>query len=224
MRELDSKEFLKPSHDIRKLMNEMPVEKTTVDSDEKQAGFILGGPSVTQLYTVLGLEKNASLSAQQAIGALHVVGVDKDSANYALLKCAEYAGAGKPQTISIYGTRSDYIDPTAFNAREKTASTHGIRQRIGEIIKTDLIKAASLISDPEAVDAMLSLNFINSENLKTYITAIPKIESVVEQLSGLLVASRMGLQQIDEAAVKAGIDGLDKALKGLREVKTSIGE
>jgi hypothetical protein len=69
---------------------------------------------------------------------------------------------------------------------------------------------------------MLSLNFINEDNLNDYIDQIQILQKVVGKLAAMLVASRMGLSDIDENATRKAIDGLDNVVKGLENIKLSI--
>lgn len=224
MKELDRDSVLRPGKDIRMAFINAGIEATKVDVDEKQAGFRLSGPSVEPLFALTGLNKTSSLSPDEALAALQIVGCSRENAAIALQKTAEFAANGEPQTVTVFNTRGDYVDSSAFERQEKLAALPDILEKLANGLKRDMVKAASLIQDSDAVDTVLSLNFINRENLLAYVEAIPRIDSVIKDLAAMLVASRMGLQQVDEAAVKTAMQGLDEVLKGLIEIKTSLGE
>jgi hypothetical protein len=79
-----------------------------------------------------------------------------------------------------------------------------------------------MLTDPESVDVVLSLNFINEESLGNYIENIDKMKDVLEELCKLLVASRMGLSEIDETATKNAMTGLGEVVEGLENIKMSV--
>jgi len=77
-------------------------------------------------------------------------------------------------------------------------------------------------TDPEVVDNVLGTNFINEDNLKEFVNNIDKLEAVNNKLAELLVASRMGLKDIDEQALKKAIEGLSSVIKGLEQLKLVV--
>lgn len=226
MRKIERDEVLRPSDDIRRHLANLGLESTTVAMDEKVAGFVITGPSAQPLYTILGMDKTASHSPAEAKSILTIVGCDESTIKDVLYKVA--SGSGDiSEAVTVYGTRSDYVDTTKYNQMQKCSGLVDTFDALAKHLKNrdvDLIKAASMIADPEAVDSILSLNFINRDNLLSYVEALPKMQSVVETLSAMLVASRMGLQQVDESALKTSIDGLEQVISGLVDIKTSLGE
>lgn len=126
--------------------------------------------------------------------------------------------------VDVYGVNEDYINAGAFSGIEKNARKYEIMKKIAAELKLDLVKEASVIDDPESVDAVLSLNFINEDNLGDYVDGIQSMKRVISKLAGLLIASRMGLKDIDESAVRKAMDGLEKTVGGLEAVKLALGK
>ena len=116
----------------------------------------------------------------------------------------------------------DYVNEKAFEPMEKKAKRKDVFKKMADILKTDTVKIASAIDDPEAVDNVLSLNFINDDNLSEYVDEIPTLKKSVTKLASMLVASRMGLADIDEGATKKAIDSLEKVIDGLESIKMAI--
>ena len=87
-------------------------------------------------------------------------------------------------------------------------------------LRVNLVKEAAPIEDPMAVDKILSLNFLNPENLSVFVAYVPQIEEVVKKLSEVLLASRLGLSGVDKNALQKALVHLDKITDGLR----SLGE
>lgn len=117
----------------------------------------------------------------------------------------------------VYGCRHiKRLEPKLTQIREKLAE---IKQQIDEM-KVSLLKEAAVIKDPESVDTLLSLNFINDENIKDFIDAIPKMEDVLSRLADLLIAVRIGLNdQVPEEAVRKAMTGLDTVIDRLQRLK-----
>jgi len=82
--------------------------------------------------------------------------------------------------------------------------------------KAPLAKIAALIDDPQSVDNVLSLNFLNDENVQTFVDAIPQLEETLNKLCDLLIASRIGLR-MDANTVSRAIKHLDRIIASLRD-------
>lgn len=85
-------------------------------------------------------------------------------------------------------------------------------------VRADLIKEAAPIEDPMAVDKILSVGFINPENVSIFAGYIPEFESTIRKLSEVLMAVRMGLHSVDEGALQRSIVHLDKVVAGLKSI------
>lgn len=82
-----------------------------------------------------------------------------------------------------------------------------------------MLKVASAINDAEAVDAVLGLNFINEENVKRFAAARPILEETSGILAKLLLASRLGMEDIPEEAARSAMGHLQKVIEGLGELE-----
>jgi hypothetical protein len=102
----------------------------------------------------------------------------------------------------------------------KTASPRR-RQIIAEMKAPidDLMKIAANIDDAQSVDAVLSLGFVNEENVSRFAAAKPMLWEVSHMLSKLLLASRLGMDDIPEEYVRAALRYLQKIIKGLGRLK-----
>jgi len=88
-------------------------------------------------------------------------------------------------------------------------------------IRTSLLKEAAPLDDPTAVDKVLSVNFINPENVAVFASYVPEIEETIQKLSELLIASRMGMEAVDAGALEKAIVHLDKVVAGLKTLTTA---
>jgi hypothetical protein len=85
-------------------------------------------------------------------------------------------------------------------------------------LRVDLLKEAAPIVDPTAVDKILSLGFINPENLSTFAGYIPEIELTIRKLAEILLATRLGLHAVDEGAIQRALVHMDKVVSGLKTI------
>lgn len=207
MSSLDSEMLMEPSKPIKEIWDKQAIEKVSVYLGS--AGFHIDNEAIEKLAG-----KN-EFETKEAMSALRLLGVGKDQAKE-MLKTALY------KSVTAYGINSDFINKEAFI--DKTANKKNILKQIADTLKTDTVKIASLIEDPEAVDNILSLNFINEENITEYIEELPTLKKSVAKLASMLVASRMGLTEIDESATKKAIDALEKVIDGLESVKMAMGK
>lgn len=85
-------------------------------------------------------------------------------------------------------------------------------------LRADLLKEAAPIEDPAAVDKILSVGFLNPENVSIFASYAPEIEDTIKKLSELLMATRMGLGSVEEGALQKAIVHLDKVVAGLKTI------
>ena len=88
--------------------------------------------------------------------------------------------------------------------------------QIVPMLRRDLMKEASVIPDPTAVDTVLSLGFINPENIMTFVSYLPTIEDSQAKMCDLLLASRIGLSDVSNSALERAIRSTEEAIEGLK--------
>lgn len=81
-----------------------------------------------------------------------------------------------------------------------------------------LWKEAAAITDPVAVDSVLSLGFINPENLATYIGYLPTLDEAQRRLCELLIGARLGMRELSEGAIERAIRALEDVIEGLKVI------
>ena len=112
-----------------------------------------------------------------------------------------------------------------LTSREKEASVREevIRPVLKALpsLKTDLIKEAAFLGDSETIDSVLSLNFINMENLKTFIGFVPKLKEASSKTAQLLIAARLGFGSVPEEAAKKAMDNLERVIFNLESLESA---
>ncbi|MCK4306561.1 MAG: hypothetical protein KAY24_20125 [Candidatus Eisenbacteria sp.] len=163
----------------------------------------------------LGLQKMASvlptefIDADQAVYNLAILGVAPSAA---LEKLAE---AGKSSRwYAIDGVRPVVLAVERMH-KAKTAAITFIQEI--PAVKTLMLKEAAALDDPMSVDRVLSIGFLNPENIGTFVSYLPEFEDTLKKLSELLVAARLGAP-VDSGALERVVKHLDKAISGLREL------
>jgi len=82
-----------------------------------------------------------------------------------------------------------------------------------------LVKEASVLDDAMTADKVLGLGFINAENISTFVDMLPQLDECSSKLSELLVAVRLGLRDVPEAAVERMLVALEDVIKGLKALQ-----
>ena len=226
MKDINRSEFMSPAKTVQKVYEEAAIKKIAVYLDPSSKGYRIEGEAFDPIKKIAGLSEDSTLSTTEAVAALEIMGMEKNAANN-VLKMALNRYVEKTaddNSVNIYGLRSDYINPNVFDAHEKRAALKDIYRQIADDLKVDLIKEASALSDPTAVDVVLSLNYINEDNLRLYVENIDKMREVIESLAQLLVASRMGLSDMNETVIKKSMEGLQDVVSGLENIRVAIGE
>jgi hypothetical protein len=81
------------------------------------------------------------------------------------------------------------------------------------------VKCAAVLEDATAVDTILSLAFVNGENIARFAAAKPMLEEVSSVLAKLLLAARLGADDIPEESARAALGHLQKVIDGLGKLK-----
>lgn len=148
------------------------------------------------------------LSLDETVFLLAGLGADID---YAQKKLGEAAAWSTPVSVSV-----PYVLKTAGElveeSKEKAASVLGALPDL----RRDLVKEAAVIPDPVAVDTVLSLGFLNSENLGAFISYMPVIDDAQMRMCELLLASRLGLRDVPASALEKAIRSTEETLEGLK--------
>jgi hypothetical protein len=90
-------------------------------------------------------------------------------------------------------------------------------------LRVNLWKEAAFLEDETTVDSLLSVGFLNDDNVHTFISHLPDIERSVRSLSQMLFASRLGLKVIPEDPLASALKQLEKVVEGLRALAFSRG-
>lgn len=107
---------------------------------------------------------------------------------------------------------------TPMHVRQKEA-----KEKVARLIaplRVDLVKEAAALAGAQAIDTVLSLNFVNADNLSVFLDKRPDLEATLRTLCDLLLQSRMGLDQdVKKGAVERAVKGLTDVLTGLDDAE-----
>jgi len=120
-------------------------------------------------------------------------------------------------------TASFYPDGVTIHGLPRTSYTRDSVLPKMRITPVSFLKEASYIDDAETVDALLSLNFMSTENIHKFCAMIPILEHTGEKLAQLLLASRIGMSKIPEGATSTAMYKLIEVIEGLKKLKLQDG-
>lgn len=83
----------------------------------------------------------------------------------------------------------------------------------------DLLKEATFMEDPTTVDAILSLNFINPENIAIFSSYKNILDDASKKLAELLLAVRLGIKEIPEGSIIHALKNLERVILGLSKLE-----
>lgn len=86
-------------------------------------------------------------------------------------------------------------------------------------LRKNLIKEASFFEDSQIVDNVLSLNFINPQNVEKFVNFIPLFKNTGKALAESLLASRLGMSEIPPQATSTAMMKLMEVIEGLEKLK-----
>ena len=67
-----------------------------------------------------------------------------------------------------------------------------------------------------AVDTVLSLGFLNPENLGIFVSYLPTLDEAQKKMCELLLASRLGLRDVPAGALEKAIKAMENSIEGLK--------
>ena len=147
-------------------------------------------------------------SIDDAVFMLCVAGMEPLKA-HALIKHAERT----MRTEYVIGVHDVRPVASVMADVEKTAS-----QKVADIrkLRHDLVKEASVLPDIQTVDSVLSLGFLNPENIRVYVGKLPYLDRALHTVCELTLVSRLGMSEVPEAAAARAARALDEVIQGLK--------
>lgn len=200
------------------LNNEAPVPLVDDVEAVKQANMaqphieIRHGGDIIDL-TFHGLPGLASTSPKtasydDAVFTLCVAGMAPPAA-HSIIKQAEHSMRTE-HVIGVHDVRpvDSFMVEVEKAAQEKVASIRELRR--------DLVKEAFALPDIQTVDSVLSLNYLNPENIRIYVGKLPYLEKNLNTICELTLFSRLGMSEIPEHSSARCARGLDDVIQGLK--------
>lgn len=154
----------------------------------------------------LAYSEREMISLDDAMFLLSGLGVNQ---RYGIKKLGQAYAGREPIQVRIGRTIKTAADQRN-SAMQKAASRNVIS------LRKYLFKEAAVIPDPNAVDAVLSLGFINPENIMSFVSYIPVLEEAQLRLCELLLAARLGLRETPTSALEKSIRAMEEVLEGLK--------
>lgn len=180
------------------------LAKVQVISDGEVFSF--RGPALEKVASVLGTQ---FLDMDGAVFLATCLGNDPASTKQKLASIRRQGGVTELPVRPVT-TMKEKVAAARAHAKEALSKLPNLR--------ADLLKEAAVMEDPAAVDKILSVGFINPENISIFVSYIPEIENTIKKMAELLLASRLGLSTVSEGALQKAIIHLDKVVAGLRSL------
>lgn len=136
-----------------------------------------------------------------------------------IMKIADKSGQAEVHGLKFLPLKSEKIAQALPKARKLAA--------VAEKLKCNLVKEASFIKkggpveNTQTVDALLSLNFVNPENVSKFVGKISSFKAAISNLASCLMASRLGMQEIPETATSTAMYRLIDVVNGLEALRAT---
>jgi hypothetical protein len=168
------------------------------------------------------------MTDDEAEFALCALGLTGTQAQGILKTAAASSSATVPQTRRVLPegvvgfkamTKAASVVSTSPNLRvDLTEELAVLTSERGEA----LWKTASTSLGKDSVDTILSLGFVTPENASLYVNYLPELEKVSGKLAELLVASRLGMDDVRESAAKNAMTQMNAVVRGLETLRERI--
>jgi hypothetical protein len=125
--------------------------------------------------------------------------------------------AGYSEAIRLYGLHP--LSTTEERVERATKVAHAKLANV-KLPKVCLLKEAAALADGASVDSVLALNFINPDNVETFVEFIPDLEETATKLASLVLASQMGLQTVPQQAAVRAMFAIENVVSALKDLQT----
>ena len=205
-------EFIKLNGELE-ISNDKNYEKVAHHCGRDTAGlYYFDGPEFRKYSETHEIRNLNTIDAKWAL--IHCGGTESDTTKLAQLKPSE--------VMAIRGTLKS---PSKLDKIEEAVKVAYDESKINiNKLKCDLIIEASVLQDKSTVDAVLSLNLLNKENLMDYIQLAPNLEKTASDLAKTLITVRMGVSHIPEQAVKTAMVSIAGVAHTLRQLEAVVTE
>jgi hypothetical protein len=174
-----------------------------------------GGPDSFSLSGLpvekLGYAATQQLGPDDAAFLLAGYGIDP---NHAFKKLGEALYAGRPVTVPI----GRMVKTAGERMAAATSTGQQILDLMPQLKQPFLVKEAATIPDTTAVDTVLSLGFLNPENMIEFLKALPILDDAQSRMCELLIGARLGLKEVPTGALEKAIRSTENVIEGLRVI------
>lgn len=157
-------------------------------------------------------EDRQFLSVDETVFLLSALGVSPD---YAMQKMGEAARGHAPTRVRV-GRYLKTAEAAVDELHKQVMVDVEKRASIVSELRRDLVKEAAVIPDPTAVDTVLSLSFLNPENLGIFISYLPVLDDAQKKMCEILLGARLGMREIPTSALERAVKALEEVIEGLR--------
>lgn len=165
------------------------------DHDLCDALFMLAAAGMPQNLAVACIEKAASTGEPMRMYGLRHLSAEQDIVKEALADAvADLASRGVtiPKSVCL----------------------------LKEAMAIEMHKEAKALVGVDSLDTLLSIGFINNENIQDFVDSIPELEEASSKLAGLVFAAQLGLQSVPKTAAVRAMNSLEDVITGLKGLKT----
>lgn len=184
-------------------IHQLGVEIRSGDSNS----FSLSGQPIEKL----GHRSLECLTLDDAAFLLAGFGIEP---NHAFKKLGESLQAGHPVVVPI----GRMIKQASVRMDDAVSASHQLIEAMPQLKQPFLVKEAAVIPDTTAVDTILSLGFLNDENMLEFLKSLPVLDDAQSRMCELLLASRLGLKDVPSGALEKAIRAVEQVIEGLRVI------
>lgn len=202
------------------------ISSSPIDYAEKTAALSKTTAPVTIIKT--GHDNFAMRGADKYAQAMDLDKTNLDGKDLRFILASMGAGTEKLASIIDHANKFGHANIHGLSRpelmSEKVAALQPkIRQmsKIASSFKHDMLKEASYVENAQTVDALLALNFASPENISKFVAKIPSFKAAISNLGSCLLASRIGIREIPEAAAATAMNRLVEVVNGLEALRAT---
>lgn len=109
--------------------------------------------------------------------------------------------------------------PLAERHDEAVKEAALVLQNYPDNMRRDTVKLAAALEDSETADKILAMNFLNPQNVAIFASYMPQLDESAQKLAEMLMAARMGMQQLDEGTLERAMLNVEEIIQSLKTLE-----
>lgn len=184
-----------------------PDSRHVILSCHGENSYVVEGEAVEKLAS----EERHFITASDAVFLLSALGANTHTIMDKLAEATGHRRATQVKIAHILVPQAEVVAGTLSKVASRTSRS--------SVPAVNLVKEAAYIPEKSSVDTLLGLGMLSPDNVMAFVQKLPQIEEALQTMCEMLLAARLGLQEIPQSALEKAVKGVDDTIEGLHRLR-----